>query len=117
MISIFRPKEVPHHGLYSRIIRRRISLAMGRPITKVIAAVFEAVAQILDEKKICEKCRDPKCQREQDCIFKSGRKVALIDLSTIQKEEPKVKEVAVMASKKIGSNLNLVHSLIQPQQR
>ena len=98
----------PELSEYHSATLRRISWALGSQMTKSIEAVFDAVAAILDEKIICEKCRDPKCQHGQDCIFKSGRKSASIDLSTIQKEEAKVKvkEIAVMASKKVAIRFN-----------
>lgn len=98
----------PELSDYHSATLRRISWAVGGPMTKTIEAVFDLVAQILDEKKICEKCKDAKCQRGSECIFKTGHKVASIDLSTIQREvtKMKVKEVAVMASKKVAHNYN-----------
>ena len=98
----------PELSDYNSATLRRISWAQGRPMTIILEAVFDLIAVMLDEKKICEKCRDPKCQHGQDCIFKTGHKVAVIDLSTIQKEgsKVKVKEVAVMASKKIAVRFN-----------
>ena len=98
----------PELSNYHSATLRRISWAHGKVMTKTLEAVFDLIATMLDEKKICEKCRDQKCQHGQDCIFKTGRKSAAIDLSTIQKEEPKVKvkEVAVMASKKVAVKFN-----------
>jgi len=98
----------PELSDYHSATLRRISWALGRPMTKSIEAVFDAIAQILDKDQICAKCRDPKCQRGEECIFQSCRKAAVIDLSTIQKEgtQVKVKEVAVMASKKVARNFN-----------
>jgi len=73
----------PELSGYHSATLRRISWAMDKPMTKSIEAVFDAIAQVLDKKQICEKCRDPKCQKGKECIFQSGRKVAVIDLSII----------------------------------
>ena len=98
----------PELSDYHSATLRRISWALGCPMTKGIESVFDLIATIVDKTKICEKCRDPKCQDGQDCIFKTGHKVAVIDLSTIQKEgtKVKVKEIAVMASKKVAVKFN-----------
>ncbi len=102
------PLYTPELSDYHSAVLRRISWAIEKPMTKSLSAILEIIAQALDEKKICEKCKDPKCQTGKDCIFKTGHKVAVIDISSIQKEEPKmkVKEIAVMASKKVAHNFN-----------
>lgn len=46
---------------------RRIAWALGLPMTKAIEAVFEHLGKTLDNKKICESCRDK--TRCQDCVF------------------------------------------------
>ena len=37
---------------------RRISWALGVPMTKAMEMVFEHVPLIVDRKKVCEGCRD-----------------------------------------------------------
>lgn len=87
---------------------RRISWAFGKPMTKTLEALLNAIVHIVDKKKICEKCKDAKCHKGHYCIFKEAQKLCTVDISTIKKEDVKVKvkEVAIMASKKLGKNFN-----------
>ena len=46
---------------------RRIAWALDVPMTKAIEKVFEYLIKILDNKKVCQACRDrSKCS---DCEF------------------------------------------------
>ena len=98
----------PELSDYHSSTLRRISWGLDKPMTRTVDAVFDLIAQTLDEKKICEKCKDQKCLREEDCIFHSGNRISPVDLTTIQKEgtKVKIKEVAVMASKKVAVRFN-----------
>ena len=57
----------PELSLESARILRRISWALGVPMTKGIEYVFEYLPKILDSEKVCQGCRDKsKCQ---GCAF------------------------------------------------
>ena len=57
----------PELSMRSSCILRRISWALGVPMTKGIEFVFEYLPQILDREKICQGCRDrTKCPQ---CAF------------------------------------------------
>lgn len=57
----------PELSIRSSRTLRRISWAMGVPMTKGIEFVFDYLPQILDREKICQGCRDKsKCQ---GCAF------------------------------------------------
>jgi len=46
---------------------RRIAWALDMPMTKTIERVFDQLPQIIDRKKVCEKCRDK--TRCEECRF------------------------------------------------
>ena len=58
----------PELSLRASCTLRRISWALGVPMTKAIEVVFECLPLILDKKKVCQGCRDQsKCG---ECSFK-----------------------------------------------
>jgi len=57
----------PELSLRSSCTLRRISWALGVPMTQGIELVFEYLPQILDQEKVCQGCRDrTKCA---ECTF------------------------------------------------
>ena len=61
----------PELSLKSSRTLRRISWALGIPMTKGIEFVFEYIPKILDYKKVCEGCRDKtKCP---ECSFNRNK--------------------------------------------
>jgi hypothetical protein len=57
----------PELSMLSSCTLRRISWALGIPMTEGIEFVFEFLALILDREKVCRGCRDrSKCA---DCSF------------------------------------------------
>jgi hypothetical protein len=53
----------PELSMESSRTLRRISWALGVPMTKGIEFVFEYLPKILDREKVCQGCRDKsKCQ-------------------------------------------------------
>ena len=59
----------PEMSMKSSSTLRRISWALGIPMTKGIEFVFEYLPKILDREKVCEGCRDKsKCS---ECAFNS----------------------------------------------
>ena len=57
----------PELSIKSSCTLRRISWALGIPMTKGIEYVFEYLPKILDSEKVCQGCRDKsKCQ---GCAF------------------------------------------------
>ena len=48
----------PQLSMKSSCTLRRLSWALGIPMTKGIEYVFEYLPKILDKKKVCEGCRD-----------------------------------------------------------
>jgi hypothetical protein len=57
----------PELSIRSSSTLRRISWALGVPMTKGIEFVFDYLPQILDRKKVCKGCRDKsKCK---GCAF------------------------------------------------
>ncbi|MBW2644006.1 MAG: hypothetical protein JRC89_11730 [Deltaproteobacteria bacterium] len=57
----------PELSMQASCTLRRISWALGVPMTKGIEFVFEYLPMILDKKKVCEGCRDKtKCN---ECVF------------------------------------------------
>ena len=67
----------PELSMKSSCTLRRISWALGVPMTKGIEYVFDYLPRILDREKVCEGCRDrSKCA---ECAFntndKNGREV------------------------------------------
>ena len=62
----------PELSMKSSCTLRRISWAMGVPMTEGIDLVFEYLPKILDRKKVCQGCRDKsKCT---DCAFNANDK-------------------------------------------
>ncbi len=60
----------PELSLESSRTLRRISWALGVPMTKGIEYVFEYLPKILDREKVCQGCRDKsKCT---GCAFAPG---------------------------------------------
>ncbi len=61
----------PELSLESSRTLRRISWALGVPMTKGIEFVFEYLPKILDREKVCEGCRDrSKCP---ECSFNRNK--------------------------------------------
>ena len=57
----------PELSMRSSCTLRRISWALGVPMTKGIEVVFDYLPQILDREKVCQGCRDrSKCA---ECAF------------------------------------------------
>jgi recombinational DNA repair protein RecR len=57
----------PELSMKSSCTLRRLAWALDMPMTKALEKVFEFLAEILDNKKVCEACRDrSKCS---DCQF------------------------------------------------
>ena len=48
----------PELSLESSRTLRRISWALGVPMTQGVELVFEYLPQILDRNKVCQECRD-----------------------------------------------------------
>jgi hypothetical protein len=46
---------------------RRIAWALGMPMTKTIAEILEYVGRTIDNRKVCEACRDK--TRCKECNF------------------------------------------------
>jgi hypothetical protein len=60
----------PELSMKSSCTLRRISWALGVPMTKGIDLVFEYLPKILDREKVCQGCRDKsKCA---ECAFGSN---------------------------------------------
>ena len=69
----------PEMSMKSSSTLRRISWALGIPMTKGIEFIFEYIPNILDKEKVCQGCRDKtKCQvcafnlTESDTAVKGG---------------------------------------------
>jgi hypothetical protein len=59
----------PELSMKSSSTLRRISWALGIPMTKGIEFIFEYIPNILDKDKVCQGCRDKtKCP---ECAFNS----------------------------------------------
>lgn len=57
----------PELSMNSSSTLRRISWALGVPMTKGIEFVFEYIPKVLDREKVCQECRDKsKCS---GCAF------------------------------------------------
>jgi hypothetical protein len=57
----------PELSMKSSCTLRRLAWALDMPMTKAIEKVFEYLPEILDRKKVCERCWDKtKCL---DCEF------------------------------------------------
>ena len=62
----------PEMSLTSSSTLRRISWALGIPMTEGIEFVFEYLPKILDKEKVCQGCRDKtKCL---ECAFNLHKK-------------------------------------------
>ena len=62
----------PELSMKSSCTLRRISWALGIPMTKGIERVFEHLPRILDRDKVCEACRDKsKCC---ECLFSTHQR-------------------------------------------
>jgi len=48
----------PELSYQSSCTLRRIALALNVPMTEAIECVFEHLPRILDNRKVCERCRD-----------------------------------------------------------
>ena len=92
---------------HSRTLKR-ISWALGKPMTKVIDTVFDNVDRFIDPGKVCDKCKDR--SRCENCYFNSGRRINLcVPIDPIKHQintevEMKVNQVSVLVSKKVGKN-------------
>jgi len=63
----------PELSMKSSCTLRRISWALGVPMTKGIDLVFEYLPKILDREKVCQGCRDKsKCA---ECGFGSNNQI------------------------------------------
>ena len=92
---------------------RRIAWALGKPMTKVINAVFDNVDRFIDPGKVCEKCRDKSdCE---NCYFNTATRISPVPVdpllpelhttSTIERtNDMRVNQISVLVSKKIGKN-------------
>ncbi len=61
----------PELSFKSSCTLRRISWALGLPMTKAMEKVFEYLPEVLDREKVCQKCRDKsKCST---CCFSSDK--------------------------------------------
>jgi len=61
----------PELSFKSSCTLRRISWALGMPMTKAMEKVFEYLPDILDSQKVCRACRDKsKCS---NCCFNSAK--------------------------------------------
>ena len=59
----------PELSMKSSSTLRRISWALGVPMTKGIEFIFDYIPKVLDSEKVCEECRDKtKCI---ECVFHS----------------------------------------------
>jgi len=59
----------PELSMRSSSTLRRISWALGVPMTKAIEFLFEYLPQIMDREKVCQGCRDQtKCA---ECAFQT----------------------------------------------
>ena len=59
----------PELSMKSSRTLRRISWALGIPMTKGIEYVFDYISKVVDSEKVCEECRDKtKCD---ECGFNS----------------------------------------------
>lgn len=62
----------PELSMRSSCTLRRISWALGVPMTQGIEFLFEYLPQVLDQEKVCQGCRDQtKCPQ---CAFNSQSK-------------------------------------------
>lgn len=62
----------PELSFESSCTLRRISWALGVPMTRGIEFVFDYLPQILDRRKVCDACRDKsKCQ---ECSFSNQKR-------------------------------------------
>jgi len=104
MILAYTPQLSPYHSG----TLKRISWALGKPMTKVIDTVFDNVDTFIDPGKVCEKCKDR--SRCENCYFNSGRRLnEAVPVDPIRHElstevEMKVNQVSVLVSKKVGRN-------------
>ena len=114
----------PQVSAYHSSTLKRISWALGKPMTKVIDTVFDNVDTFIDPGKVCEKCKDR--SRCENCYFNSGRRLnEAVPVDPIRHEtgdppggrgvrvergqistevEMKVNQVSVLVSKKVGRN-------------
>ena len=65
----------PELSFKSSCTLRRISWALGTPMTKGLEYIFEYLPKMLDKEKICRECRDKsKCS---DCGFNPPTKLKM----------------------------------------
>ncbi len=63
----------PEMTMKSSCMLRRISWALGVPMTKGIECVFDYLPKVLDSEKVCQACRDrSKCS---GCGFNSHNRI------------------------------------------
>ena len=63
----------PELSMKSSCTLRRISWALGVPMTQGIEYVFDYLPKVLDRDKVCQGCRDKsKCS---DCAFGSNNQI------------------------------------------
>ena len=60
----------PEMSMRSSCTLRRISWALGVPMTKGIDLVFEYLPKILDRDMVCQGCRDK--SRCAECVFSAN---------------------------------------------
>jgi len=63
----------PKMTMKSSCMLRRISWALGVPMTKGIEYVFDYLPKVLDTRKVCQACRDK--SRCSDCEFNSQNRI------------------------------------------
>ena len=62
----------PELSQRSSSVLRRLAWALDIPMTKAMERVIEHITMIVDNKKVCSKCRDKtKCNT---CVFKQNNK-------------------------------------------
>jgi len=62
----------PELSMQSSRTLRRISWALGVPMTKAIEYIFEHLPKYLDSQKVCKACKDP--SRCSTCAFNYPKK-------------------------------------------
>ena len=100
----YTPKLPQYHSA----TLRRVAWALGKPMTKTLAALFDSLDILIDPEKVCESCKDK--SHCQNCYFKTRKKLNEdISFDSLKPSfntevEMKVNQVSVLVSKKIGKN-------------
>lgn len=96
----YTPELSPYHSG----TLRRISWALGKPMTRVIESIFDNLDLFIDPDKICEKCRDK--SRCESCYFHTGRRVnEAIPIDPVRRScPPRQSEANAPGQKRIAEN-------------